>query len=170
MAQALRLQLTEATTRETLQANLARDQVRLLRSCIAMALLYLFFNRMGADIDCLTENLIASEENGLRLYHRTRKGQRGVSVERKLLCHLPPTLVHAEEIQMLLFFDTTRHLLSGGKYPTARWAINTNKWKNAISGQLTHSPVGSPASLRQCKNGPRTVSGGPRSPYVKEQQ
>jgi hypothetical protein len=43
---------------------------------------------------------------------------------------------------MLLFFDTIRHTLSGGKFPTARWAINTSerhgKWKaNTLTGWLT---------------------------------
>jgi hypothetical protein len=43
---------------------------------------------------------------------------------------------------MLQFFDTIRHTLSGGKYPTARWAINTSerqeKWTaNTLIGWLT---------------------------------
>jgi hypothetical protein len=43
---------------------------------------------------------------------------------------------------MLLFFDTIRHTLSGGKYPTARWAISTSerhdKWTvNTLTGWLT---------------------------------
>jgi hypothetical protein len=81
MAQALRLQLTEATSREMFQANPTRDQVRLLRACTIVVLLYLFFSRGGAGIECSTENLVTSEEDGLCLYHRTRKGQRGVSAE-----------------------------------------------------------------------------------------
>jgi hypothetical protein len=41
-----------------------------------------------------------------------------------------------------LFFDTIRLTLSGGKYPTARWAINTSerhdKWTtNTLIGWLT---------------------------------
>jgi hypothetical protein len=92
MAQALRIQLTEATSRETLQANPTRDQVRLLLACTNVVLLYLFFSRGGAGIDSLIEDLVASEEDGFRLYHCTRKGQHGVSAERKLLCHLPPTV------------------------------------------------------------------------------
>jgi hypothetical protein len=99
MAQALRLQLTEAaTSREMLQASPTRYQVRLIRACTTIVL-YLFFNRGDAGIDCLTEDLVTSEEDGLRLYYRTRKGQRGVSAERKLLGHLPPT-VHPKVIQM----------------------------------------------------------------------
>jgi hypothetical protein len=38
--------------------------------------------------------------------------ERGVSAERQLLCH-PPSTVHTEVIQMLLFFDSIRHMLSG---------------------------------------------------------
>jgi len=141
MAQALRLQLTAATSRELLQASPAREQVRLLRACTTVVLLYLFFSRGGAGIGCLTEDLVASEADGLRLYHRTRKGQREVSAERKLLCHLPPT-VHSEVVQMLLFFDAIRHTLSDGKYPTARWAISTSerhdRWTaNTLTGWLS---------------------------------
>jgi hypothetical protein len=54
MPQALRLRLTEATTRAALQASLARYQVRLLRVCTTVVLLYLFFIRGGSGIDCLT--------------------------------------------------------------------------------------------------------------------
>jgi hypothetical protein len=55
---------------------------------------------------------------------------------------MPPT-VHTEVIQMLLFFDTIRPTLLGGKYPTTRWAINTitekhDKWTaNTLIGWLT---------------------------------
>jgi hypothetical protein len=152
-----------------LQAILARDQVRLLRACTSVVLLYLFFSRGGAGIGWLTEDLVASEVDGLRLYHRTRKGQRGVSAERKLLCHLPPT-AHTEVIQMLLLSDTTRHTLSGGKYPTARLAINTTEKRytdNTTKRHPTRSLDGSPRSLRQCKNAPHTVSARPRTPYAK---
>jgi hypothetical protein len=43
---------------------------------------------------------------------------------------------------MLLFFDTIPHTLSGGKYPTARWAITTSErqeeWTaNTLTGWLT---------------------------------
>jgi hypothetical protein len=54
MAQALRLQLAAATCREVLQASPALDQVRLLRACTIVVLLYLFFTRGGAGIGCLT--------------------------------------------------------------------------------------------------------------------
>jgi hypothetical protein len=40
MAQALRLQLTAATSRELFQASPTRDQVRLLRACTIVALFY----------------------------------------------------------------------------------------------------------------------------------
>jgi hypothetical protein len=105
-----------------------------------VVLLNLFFIRGGFGIDCLTEDLVASAEDGISLYHRTRKGQRGVSVARKLLCHLPPT-VHTEVIQMLYFFDSIRHTLSGEKYPIARWAIDASekhdKWiGHTVTGWL----------------------------------
>jgi hypothetical protein len=46
-AQALRLQLTDSTTRAALQTSAARDQVRLLQECTTLVILYLFFNRGG---------------------------------------------------------------------------------------------------------------------------
>jgi hypothetical protein len=51
MAQALRLQLTDATTRAALQACQARNQVRLLRACTVVVLLYLFFSHGGSCED-----------------------------------------------------------------------------------------------------------------------
>jgi hypothetical protein len=114
MAQALRLQLAEATTRAALQASPARHQVRLLRACILVVILYLYFSRGGSGIDGLTEDLVAFEDDGIRLYNRTKKGQCGVSAERIPLCHLPPT-VHTDVIQMLLFFDFARHAFSGDR-------------------------------------------------------
>jgi hypothetical protein len=60
MAQALRLQLTDDTSRETLQASPSRDQVRLLRACTIVVLLYLFFSRGGAGIYYLKEDRVAS--------------------------------------------------------------------------------------------------------------
>jgi hypothetical protein len=54
MAQALRLQLTAATSREMLQASPSRDQVRLLRACTTVVLLYVFISRGGGCIGCLT--------------------------------------------------------------------------------------------------------------------
>jgi DNA gyrase inhibitor GyrI len=43
---------------------------------------------------------------------------------------------------MSLLFDSIQHTLSGGKYPTARWAINTtdkhDKWTaNTLTEWLT---------------------------------
>jgi hypothetical protein len=85
-------------------------------------ILNLFFSRGGSRIDFLTEDLVVSEEDGIRLYHSTRKGQRGVSKERKLMCHLPPT-IHTEVTQKLSFYSIRRTLL-GEKYPTTRYAID----------------------------------------------
>jgi hypothetical protein len=79
MAQALRVQLMESTTHDALTTSPTRDQGRLLRTCTTIIVLYLFFIKGGSGIDCLTEDLVASKTDGIRLYHRTRKGQRGVS-------------------------------------------------------------------------------------------
>jgi hypothetical protein len=50
-AQALRLQLTNSTTRATLQTSPTRDQVRLLRTYTTVIIMYLFFSRGGSCID-----------------------------------------------------------------------------------------------------------------------
>jgi hypothetical protein len=34
----------------------------------------LFFSRAETNVDCLTEDLAASKENGIRMYHHMRKG------------------------------------------------------------------------------------------------
>jgi hypothetical protein len=131
MAQALCLQLTDSTTRAELQTSPSPDQIRLLRACAIVVILCLFFNRGGFGIDCLTEDLVASEEDGTRLYHRTRKGQHGVSAERKLLCHFPPA-VHTEVIQMLLSLILF-NALSREENTRERWAIDASekhdKWQ-----------------------------------------
>jgi hypothetical protein len=103
MAQALRLQLTDSTTRAALRKSPARDQVRLMRVCTNVVILYLCVSRRGSCIAFLSEDFVASEEDGIRLYHRAIQGQRGVSSERKQLCHLSLT-VHTKVIQVLLFF------------------------------------------------------------------
>jgi hypothetical protein len=106
IAQALRLLLLESTMHAAPTTSQARDQVRqLLRACTLVVTLHLFFNKGGSDIDCLTENLVASKTDGIRMYYRTRKGQGGVLTERELMCNLPPN-VHIEVLHVLLFFDS----------------------------------------------------------------
>jgi hypothetical protein len=115
MAQTLRLQLEESTMHPNLTTRPTRDQVRLLRTCTSIVVMYLLFNGGGSGIDCLAEDLVAFKTDGIRMYHRTRKGQCGVSPQRKLLCHLPPN-VNTEVIQMLSFFDSLRHTISGREF------------------------------------------------------
>jgi hypothetical protein len=122
MAQALRLQLTYETIGEAPHTSLAREHVQLFRACVTVVIVCLFFSRGGACIDCLTEDPVASKEDGIRMYRRARKGQLGVSAEGKLMCHLPNT-VPAEVINVLLFVDEIRRKISCEKYPT-RWAID----------------------------------------------
>jgi hypothetical protein len=77
MAHALRLQLIEATTTDaTLSTKPSRKHVQLLRACSIVVILYFIFTRGGGSIDYLTEDLVASKEDGIRMYHRTRNGQR----------------------------------------------------------------------------------------------
>jgi hypothetical protein len=48
------------------------------------------------------------------LYHGTRKGPRGTSTERKLLCELPDT-AHPDITNLLRYFDAARTKLFAGK-------------------------------------------------------
>jgi hypothetical protein len=81
MVHILRIQLNVMTTMTTLETSFARGQSKLLSACIIAVLL---FCCGGATVENLNEDLVASKEDGLRLYHRARKGQLGVSAERKL--------------------------------------------------------------------------------------
>jgi hypothetical protein len=120
----LRFQLIKATTDATLHINPASEHVQVLRaSCTTVIIMYFFFSHGGACIDCLAEDLDASKEDGIRMYHRPRKGPRGVSTEQKLLCHLP-NIVHAEVVQVLQLLSEIRRKISDGEYIAARWAID----------------------------------------------
>jgi hypothetical protein len=72
MAQALRLHLNDSTTRAALKTSQAREQGRLLRACTTLAIMYVLFSQGGSGIDCLTEDLVTSEDDGIRMYHRKR--------------------------------------------------------------------------------------------------
>jgi hypothetical protein len=88
VAKAVRLQLAESTTRAALTTTPSRNQVRLMWTCTSLVLLYLFFSIGGSGIDYLTDDLSAFMIDGILLYHRKRRGQRGVLVDRKPLRNL----------------------------------------------------------------------------------
>jgi hypothetical protein len=46
-----------------------------------VTILFLFFIRGRKGIEYLAEDLVASKDDGIRLYNLTRNGQRGVSIE-----------------------------------------------------------------------------------------
>jgi hypothetical protein len=70
MAPTLRLQITEATTGAPLRTCPTREHVQLLRACMAIVIPYLFFSPDGARIDYLTEDFVASKEDGIRIYEK----------------------------------------------------------------------------------------------------
>jgi hypothetical protein len=107
MVQALRLLIAEETTSVALLISLACEQVRLLRACTTIVILYMFFNRGGSGIAFLNEDLVTSKDDKIRMYHRTRKGPRRWLAKRKQWCYLPPS-VYTKVIHMLLFFDSLR--------------------------------------------------------------
>jgi hypothetical protein len=122
-------------THAALTTSPTLDQVRLLRACTSVVVLY--FTTRGSGIDCLTDTFVASKADGIRLYHLTRKEQHGVSVNRKLLCYLHPH-VHNEVIQVSMFFDSLRPTILGGKCLGARWKIDlTKKHDGWLANTLT---------------------------------
>jgi hypothetical protein len=163
MAQALRLILVESTTRAAMTASQARDQVRLLRTCTSTVILCLFFNNGGSGIDCLTEDLVAVKNDGIRLYHRTRKGQRAVSTKRKLLCHLQCTLRLFMRYCFSIHFDVPAW--EENYQHRARQLIRHRSMKD---GQLTHSHVSFTRLRHLYKSPPPRDPTRIRTPYEKE--
>ena len=97
-------------------------RVQLFRACIAVVVLFLFFCRGGAGVECLSGDLVVSPEGGILLYHRVRKGQRGADADKKLLCQLPAA-ARGDVADLLRYFDGARQVYAGGRMPVARWAI-----------------------------------------------
>jgi hypothetical protein len=83
MAKDLRTQLTDTWT----QAQ--TDRILLFKACLATVLLAEFFCRGGARVEYRSGDMLCTPTGGILLHHGTRKGQRGTSTERKLLCELP---------------------------------------------------------------------------------
>jgi hypothetical protein len=70
--------------------------------------------------------MLCTPTGGILLYHGTRKGQRGTSTERKLLCELPDS-AHRDIAELLKYFDAARTKFSAGKIPDRRWAISLHE-------------------------------------------
>jgi len=120
LAKDLRTQLTDTWTQA--QAEL----ILLFRACLATVLLATFFCRGGAGVECRSGDLLCTPTGGILLYHGTRKGQRGTSTERKLLCELPAS-AHPDMAKLLQYFDAARTRFSAGKIPDRRWAISVRE-------------------------------------------
>jgi hypothetical protein len=120
LAKDMRTQLTNIRT----QAQ--SDLIILFRACLATVLLSTFFCRGGARVECRFADLLCTPTDGILLYHGTRKGQRGTSTERKLLCELPDS-AHPNIAELLRYFDVARTKLSAGNIPDRGWAINLNE-------------------------------------------
>jgi hypothetical protein len=117
LAKDLRTQLTDTWT------EAQTDLIMLFRACLATVLLAAFFCRGGVGVECRSANLLCTPTGGILLYHGTKKGQRGTSTERKLLCELPAS-AHPDIAELLQYFDAARTKLSAGKIPDRRWAIS----------------------------------------------
>jgi hypothetical protein len=94
-------------------------------------IIFTFFGRGGEGVECRCGNMQCTPTGGILLYHRTRKGQRGTSTERKMLCELPDS-AHPVIAELLGYFDAARTKFSPRKIPDKRWAISlyepTTNW------------------------------------------
>jgi hypothetical protein len=120
LAKDLRKQLTETWN------HAQTDLILLFRACMATVLQSTFFCRGGARVECRSGDLLCTPTGGILLYRGTRKGQRGTSTERKLLCELPDS-THLDIAELLKYFDAARTKFSAGKIPDRRWAISLHK-------------------------------------------
>jgi hypothetical protein len=99
LAKDLRTQLTRTWS----QAEL--DLILLFRACVATVLMSTFFCRGGAGVECRSGDMLCTPTCGILLYHGTRKGQRGTSTERSLLCELPDSSHTDTQTEVLKYFD-----------------------------------------------------------------
>jgi hypothetical protein len=70
--------------------------------------------------------MLCKQIGGILLYHGTRKGQRGTSTERKLMCELPAS-AHPDIAELRRYFDVARTKFSAGKILDKRWAISLHE-------------------------------------------
>jgi hypothetical protein len=59
--------------------DVPQTAIEILRAFVATTSLFLFFSRDGIGIECLTGDLVATQQGGIILHHGDRKGQRGVA-------------------------------------------------------------------------------------------
>jgi hypothetical protein len=125
LAKDMRTQLTDAWV----QAH--SDTILLFGTCLATMIMFTFFCRGGARVECNYGHLLCTPTGGVLLYHITRKGQRGTSTERKLQSELLDSPHHAIA-ELLGYFDAARTKFSAGKIIDKRWAVRlhepTTKW------------------------------------------
>jgi hypothetical protein len=120
MAKDLRTQLTQTWT------HAQSDLILVFRACLATVLLSTFFCRGGEGVECRYGHLLCTPTGGILLYHGARKGQRGTSTERRLLCELPDS-AHPNIAELLKYLDASRTKFSDGKIPDMRWAISLHE-------------------------------------------
>jgi hypothetical protein len=70
--------------------------------------------------------MMCTPTGGILLFQRTKKGQRGTSTERKLLCDLPGT-AHPDIANLLRYFDAARTKFSAGKIADKRLATSLHE-------------------------------------------
>jgi hypothetical protein len=134
MAQALRLQFTDSITRAALQTSPARDQVRLLRACMTVVILYFFFSRGGLG------RLLNGGPRRLRGRRHSlvpkKRTTRSVIIAQNIVSPSAHGF-HGSDSNFIVL-DYSRCTLSGEKYPTARWAIDVSeKYDKWIAHTLT---------------------------------
>jgi hypothetical protein len=88
-------------------SNVPRHNIDLLRACIATVVLFLFFSRCDAGIECFNFDLATTHRGVIIMYHRDRKGQRGVATKHRLLCSIPGS-AHRRIAMLPNFSDSYR--------------------------------------------------------------
>jgi hypothetical protein len=85
--------------------DVPRTTIELLRACVATTVLFLFFSRSCVGIECITGDLVTTEQGRIILYHRDRKGQRGVITKHRFMCAILSN-THIRIANLLDYFDS----------------------------------------------------------------
>jgi hypothetical protein len=97
-------------------------------------LIICLFSRGGSGIECLTGDLVTTQQGGSIMYHRDIKGQRGVAAKHRLRCAIREG-AHPRIASMLEVFDAYRlRTTSTGLTPLYRLAIDIRKTNQLVTG------------------------------------
>jgi hypothetical protein len=98
-AEAVRLELPQLGTTEV-----PLTKIELLRAYVANTVVFFLLSRGGAEIECLTRDLVTTQQGGIITHHRNMKGQRGVGAKHRPLCAILES-AHSRVASLSDFFD-----------------------------------------------------------------